>query len=179
MRRFFMAAIATAALGSLGFAAPASAAQAQTAPVSELVTAIQKGTVNAEYVQRRGGGRHVSRGGGYRGSRHVYRGGAYRGSRQVYRGGAYRGGRYVNRGYYGRRYYGGRYYGPRYGYYGPGYGYGYGAAAGAIGLTTGAIVGSAIAQSNNAASYCAQRYRSYNPATGTYVGYDGVRRRCP
>jgi hypothetical protein len=178
MRKFLMAVAATAVLGTLGLTAPASAAQTQTAPVNELVAAIQNGTVNADYVQRRGGGRHVARGGGYRGgARHVYRGGAYRGSRQVYRGGVYRGGRYVNRGYYGRRYYGGRYYGPRYGYYGRGYGYG--AAAGAIGLTTGAIVGSAIAQSNNAASYCAQRYRSYNPATGTYVGYDGVRRRCP
>jgi hypothetical protein len=178
MRKFLMAIAATAVLGTFGLTAPASAAQTQTAPVNELVAAIQNGTVNAEYVQRRGGGRHVARGGGYRGgARHVYRGGAYRGGRYAYRGGVYRGGRYVNRGYYGRGYYGGRYYGPRYGYYGRGYGYG--AAAGAIGLTTGAIVGSAIAQSNNAASYCAQRYRSYNPATGTYVGYDGVRRRCP
>lgn len=27
--------------------------------------------------------------------------------------------------------------------------------------------------------YCMQRYRSYNPQTGTYVGYDGVERPCP
>lgn len=27
--------------------------------------------------------------------------------------------------------------------------------------------------------YCAQRYRSYDPATGTYLGYDGVRHPCP
>ena len=180
MRKFFMAVAATAALGALGLAAPASAAQTQTAPVSELVAAIQNGTVQAEYVQRRGGGRHVSRGGGYRGSRNVYRGGAY-GGRQVYRGGVYRGGPYVNRENYRRRYYGGRYYGPRYGYYGSGYNYGYGsaAAAGAIGLATGAIVSGAIAQSNNAVSYCAQRFRSYDPGSGTYLGNDGRRHRCP
>jgi hypothetical protein len=175
MRKFFLAVAATAMLGTFGFAAPASAAQTQTAPVNDLVAAIQNGTVQAEYVQRRGGGRHVSRGGAYRGSRHVYRGG-----RNVYRGN-----RYVNRGYYGRRYYGGgRYYGPRYGYYGSGYNYGSAAAAGAIGLATGAIVGGAIAQSQAApayggSAYCAQRFRSYDPASGTYLGNDGRRHRCP
>ena len=29
------------------------------------------------------------------------------------------------------------------------------------------------------ASYCAQRYRSYDPASGTYLGYDGIRHPCP
>jgi hypothetical protein len=28
------------------------------------------------------------------------------------------------------------------------------------------------------ASYCAQRYRSYDPASGTYLGYDGLRHPC-
>ncbi|MGY8631628.1 BA14K family protein [Bradyrhizobium sp. 14AA] len=27
--------------------------------------------------------------------------------------------------------------------------------------------------------YCAQRYRSYDPASGTYLGYDGQRHPCP
>jgi BA14K-like protein len=27
-------------------------------------------------------------------------------------------------------------------------------------------------------AYCAQRYRSYDPATGTYLGYDGIRHPC-
>lgn len=31
----------------------------------------------------------------------------------------------------------------------------------------------------DAASYCAQRYRSYDPASGTYLGYDGLRHPCP
>lgn len=26
---------------------------------------------------------------------------------------------------------------------------------------------------------CAARYRSYDPATGTFLGYDGLRHRCP
>ncbi len=29
------------------------------------------------------------------------------------------------------------------------------------------------------ASYCAQRYRSYDPTTGTFLGYDGQRHPCP
>ena len=29
------------------------------------------------------------------------------------------------------------------------------------------------------ANYCAQRYRSYDPASGTYLGYDGQRYPCP
>ena len=28
------------------------------------------------------------------------------------------------------------------------------------------------------ASYCAQRYRSYDPASGTYLGFDGMRHPC-
>ncbi len=31
----------------------------------------------------------------------------------------------------------------------------------------------------DAVSYCMQRFRTYNPATGTYIGRGGVRRRCP
>ena len=28
-------------------------------------------------------------------------------------------------------------------------------------------------------AYCAQRFRSYDPASGTYLGYDGLRHHCP
>lgn len=28
-------------------------------------------------------------------------------------------------------------------------------------------------------SYCAQRYKSYDPRSGTYLGYDGIRHPCP
>jgi hypothetical protein len=51
--------------------------------------------------------------------------------------------------------------------------------AGSIfGLATGAILGSAAAN-NNAVAYCSQRFRSYDPASGTYLGYDGYRHPCP
>jgi hypothetical protein len=32
--------------------------------------------------------------------------------------------------------------------------------------------------SNARASSCAQRYRSYDPASGTFLGYDGARHMC-
>ncbi|MBI3433589.1 MAG: BA14K family protein [Proteobacteria bacterium] len=32
---------------------------------------------------------------------------------------------------------------------------------------------------DDAVAYCLRRFRSYNPASGTYMGYDGVRRSCP
>jgi hypothetical protein len=31
----------------------------------------------------------------------------------------------------------------------------------------------------NAVAYCMQRFRSYDPNSGTYVGYDGLRHSCP
>ncbi|MBN9043367.1 MAG: hypothetical protein BGP05_10965 [Rhizobiales bacterium 62-47] len=82
--------------------------------------------------------------------------------------------------YYYRRY-GYRGY-PRYGY---GYrGYGYDGAAVVGGLAAGAIIGGAIAagQANAAAqqhaAYCSQRYRSYDPASNTYLSKDGNRYPC-
>ena len=54
-------------------------------------------------------------------------------------------------------------------------------AAGLVfGLAAGAIAGSAIAGAGGG-SYerCASAYRSFDPATWTYLGYDGYRHRCP
>jgi BA14K-like protein len=31
----------------------------------------------------------------------------------------------------------------------------------------------------DAVAYCVQRFRSYDPYSGTYVGYDGLRHPCP
>jgi hypothetical protein len=63
----------------------------------------------------------------------------------------------------------------RRGYYRPG------PALGA--LAAGAIIGSAIASSQarmpTAVAYCEQRFKSYDPASGTYLGYDGERHACP
>jgi hypothetical protein len=32
---------------------------------------------------------------------------------------------------------------------------------------------------DDAVAYCERRYRSYDPRTGTYLGYDGYRHPCP
>jgi len=89
---------------------------------------------------------------------------------------------------------GGRGYGRGYGYR-RGYGYcrgpGIGAAVGAgvAGLAAGAIIGGAIANSQaqaaprgvpaEAVAACARRFRSYDAASGTYLGNDGQRHSCP
>ncbi len=74
------------------------------------------------------------------------------------------------------------YYGyPGYGYPGYGYGYGYGGYepgyeapgyAYAPGYRQGYVAG------GGDPAYCAQRYRSYDPASGTYLGFDGLRHPC-
>jgi hypothetical protein len=77
--------------------------------------------------------------------------------------------------------------GYRHGGYGHHHGYGhrggYGTGAAVIGgLAAGAIIGGAIANSQaqqSGVSYCSQRYRSYDPASGTYLGNDGRRHACP
>ncbi|MDF2115300.1 BA14K family protein [Roseiarcaceae bacterium H3SJ34-1] len=92
------------------------------------------------------------------------------------------GGRWGGRGYYGRGYYGGGY----------GRGWGYGAAGLGLGLATGAIIGGAIASQpyayepapvydggGDATAYCMSRFKSYDPGSGTYLGYDGFRHPCP
>ena len=53
------------------------------------------------------------------------------------------------------------YYGYPPGYYGPAY------------VAPSPYVG------GDAVGYCAQRFRSYDPYSGTYVGYDGLRHPCP
>jgi hypothetical protein len=35
-----------------------------------------------------------------------------------------------------------------------------------------------VVSSGGDPSYCAQRYQSYDPASGTYLGYDGLRHPC-
>ncbi|MBF9233123.1 BA14K family protein [Microvirga sp. BT350] len=118
-------------------------------------------TQYARAVYRRSVGVRGGYGGGYR---HV-----------AYRRGVY-GGRYA----YGRPYARGAYYGGyrRYGGY-----YGYGAAGLAAGaLAAGALASEPLVTGSVApvgVNYCAQRFRSYDPASGTYLGYDGLRHPCP
>ena len=78
------------------------------------------------------------------------------------------------------------------GYGGRGYGYrrrGVGAGAVLGGLAAGALIGGAIASQaapapaygagGDAVAYCQQRFRSYDPGSGTYLGNDGQRHPCP
>ncbi|WP_134499784.1 BA14K family protein [Microvirga pakistanensis] len=65
-------------------------------------------------------------------------------------------------------------------------------AAGAVGLAAGALIGSAIASSQaqaapppppgtvdpQLAAYCARKYRSYDPVTGTFLASNGMRYVC-
>jgi hypothetical protein len=97
----------------------------------------------------------------------------------------------------------------RHGGYARGYGQGYGVGAGIAGLAAGAVIGGVIATQNqgyypaepdtvypdqgpgyydagpqvadqgDTVAYCQQTYRSYDPASGTYLGYDGLRHPCP
>ncbi|MFB6452832.1 BA14K family protein [Bradyrhizobium tunisiense] len=61
------------------------------------------------------------------------------------------------------------------------YGPGWGPAVG--GFVAGAAIGGAVANSRAQAAednaYCSRRYNSYDPSSGTYMGYDGVRHPCP
>jgi BA14K-like protein len=65
---------------------------------------------------------------------------------------------------------GGAYYGPDYYDYGPDYAYS------DYGYDNDVAV---VPETGVDANYCAQRYRSYDPASGTYLGYDGLRHPCP
>jgi hypothetical protein len=81
---------------------------------------------------------------------------------------------------YGGYGYGG--YDSGYNSYGPSYGgYGYDPGYQAYQEYPGYNVGYADYSAAGAqdAAYCAQRFRSYDPASGTYLGYDGQRHPCP
>ena len=77
-----------------------------------------------------------------------------------------------------------------------------GGAGAAIGFATGALIGGALASrpyygngpyaygggpyvvddgyaAGGDVQYCMQRFRSYNPSTGTYRGFDGLDHPCP
>jgi hypothetical protein len=150
MRPTLLAALGAAALGSATLTAQAAPIPSSN-QTAEILARVQAGEGNAAYAQYR----------------------------RYYGGPRY--------GYYGRGYYGRGYYGPRYGYYRRGNA----AAAGIAGLAAGALIGGAIASQQaqaaptyvvpgqNALAYCSRRYRSYDPASGTFLGNDGLRHPCP
>jgi hypothetical protein len=98
---------------------------------------------------------------------------------------------YPSESYAQYRYYRG---GPRYYYDRPYYrrgGNGGAVAAGVVGLAAGALIAGAIANqaqaapppppgtvSPSVAAYCARKYRSYDPASGTFLANNGMRYVC-
>lgn len=156
MFKFLLPALVVGALGTVSLgAAPTSAAAGETS-TQALFAGLKASGAPSQYVRFRGGRRGLGRGRGF--GRGGYGGG---------RGYGYRGGR--------------------------GYGYrrgggGVGAALG--GLTAGALIGGAISSSQaargpasddggDANAYCVRRFKSYDPGSGTYLGYDGDRHSCP
>ena len=151
MRRFILAGLTAAALGVSGLA------NANAAPIlfdPGLNAAARAGVID---VQFNFNGRGAARGPVAPRGRAIYRGG----NRGGYRGG------------------------------------GVGVGAGIAGLAAGALIGGAILNSqrggyyddgyyapqgmitDDGVAYCMQRYKSYDPASGTYLGYDGYRHPCP
>jgi hypothetical protein len=119
------------------------------------------------------GGMHAGGGAGFRGGAPGPRfsGGGYRGGGYGYRGGggfipgavagAVVGGALASGAYYG---------GP--GYYAQG-DYDDQYDTGPVAVAPGPVGG------DDSVAYCMQTYRSYDPQSGTYVGYDGQRHPCP
>ena len=60
--------------------------------------------------------------------------------------------------------------------YSPNYNYGYSSGYSTYGYTPGY---SSYGYSGRDASWCMAHYRSYDPASGTYMGFDGMRHSCP
>ena len=137
-------------LGLLASALPAAAAPVSSAMSKILIPANSWTGDNATVIEVQN--RRRGRGG----ARNAGRGGA----RNARRGG----GRNARRGGGGRR----------------GGGNNDGAIAAGIlgGLFLGAIIANESQRSRDV-EYCIQKYRSYDPRSGTYLGYDGYRHACP
>jgi hypothetical protein len=183
--------LAIAVLGAL-FPLKAGSAWALPSAYSPAMNELQKsmGTsdLKTDVAQRR----YYPR---YRGGSAGYRNYAYRGNRYYggagYRNYAYRGNRYYGGSrYYGPRYYAGRYnwrtHGPRYRYRYRGYNHYYGGYWYAFPWWTAGYGyynnyyddGYAGGGYDDHVQWCLNRYRSYNPRTDTFMGYDGRRHRC-
>ena len=184
---------AIASLATVVAAAPASAQNVNSAVGAQASTLLRQPLPSSAGALRQPGGGGRSFGG---------RGGFGGGPRGGFAGGQGRGGfgGGQERGFAG----GGDYRGGRDGYRRHGYGVG----AGLANLAAGAVIGGAIASQpygygygydtgydadydagqvytapipagGDDEGYCAQRYKSYDPASGTYLGYDGLRHPCP
>ena len=146
-----LAATAFVAAGIVSFAGAASAL-----PVADGFAVKQAAPMNVESVQWRG------RGWGGRG----WGGRGWGGAGAGFVAGALLGGALIGPGYYG-------YYGPGPYYYGPGPYYAPGPNYADPGPYPADPAG------GDPVAYCMQRFKSYDPSSGTYLGYDGMRHPCP
>jgi hypothetical protein len=140
------------AVALTGAAAALFAGPVAAAPISSPLAVQNAVAPSVDTVQYRRG--HYA---GYRGG---YRGRGYGGAGLGIAAGALIGGAILG----ATQPYGYRGYGPGYGYR-PAYAYEPGYVA--------------VAPGGNEVAYCAQRFRSYDPGSGTYLGYDGLRHPCP
>ncbi len=137
------------AIALITAAAPSLVAPAASAPLSSPLALRNAVTSSVETVQ-------------YRRGWHGYRGGGFGGAGLGLAAGAIIGGAILGATQpYG--YYGSRGFDPGYAY-APGYDQGYVAVSPYAG--------------GNEVAYCEQRFRSYDPASGTYLGFDGRRHSC-
>lgn len=175
MKKYFVVAIA-GVFGVASYAEMAPRAQAaETLPAPRSIDEIR---ANALSEMQAGNLLDVRN---HRKARRNWRGGRNARGGRNWRGGRhYRGGRnWRGRGYGYRRGYGGRRY-----YYDRRRGRGDAIAAGVAGLAIGAIAAGAAANAGSGSGYrtkqwCANRFRSYDWASGTYMTNRGVRRACP
>ena len=150
-----------------------TAVMALLVPLVSADPGFAQGRGGGDSVRISGGGNSVrisGSGGNVRisGSGPRNRGGNWRGSAVLsgLAAGALIGGAYANP-YYDNTYYNNGYYNN--GYYNPP----------SVEVPYSVVVPSGYDGSGDATAYCAQRFQSYDPASGTYMGYDGIRRPCP
>jgi BA14K-like protein len=158
-------------------AAPLLILSATAAPMSSPLMLRDAVAPAAETVQFRG----ARAGGGYRGGRaagfHGAGAGAFRGGYRGGYGGRGFGGLALGAGIAGAVV-GGALLAQPYGYGYQPYGYGYQSYGYDPGYD-GDLVVAPVAGVGGGVAYCMQRYRSYDPGSGTFLGNDGLRHRCP
>jgi hypothetical protein len=148
-------AVALLAATALWFAGPAGAV-----PLGSSLSLQDAAGAGVQTVAWRGGGGRGFGGGWHGGG--GWRGGGWGGAAAGLAAGAIIGGAVASQPWYGYDYD----YAP--GYYSYGYDPGYGYASPGY-----------VTAPPDANAYCASRFRSYDPASGTYLGYDGLRHPCP
>jgi hypothetical protein len=153
-----------------------AAAMALVVPVMAPTASFAQQHINSHGGGARAGGGHPG-GGGMRAGGGHFHGGGPRFSGGYNRGGYHRGGGAFVPGLVAGAVVGGALAASQGGYYGgPGY---YAPGYSDEGYDDGAVAVAPGPDGDDGAAYCMQTYKSYDPQSGTYLGYDGVRHPCP